>query len=194
MLRELVENWWLLQVRGLLAVIFGAFLLFLAGTMQGLFNTTIAMLGVLLMFIVYLLLSGMLSLVAAFRSFGARERFWAAIVHGTIMLMLGSWLFFSDRVTVVWLVWFTVANAFGSGLLEVVLARAMRRHIDSVLLTLAGAVSLIMSIVLVFARNAPLSGLVSALAVYALFYGTVLIIFSLRLHGMGKQIHLFHPH
>src|SRR5215469_4304895 len=90
MLRELVQSWWLLHVRGLLAIIFGAFLLFLAGTMQGLFNTTVAMLGVLLMFIVYLLLSGMLSLVAAFKSFGARERFWAAIVHGTIMLMLGS--------------------------------------------------------------------------------------------------------
>jgi len=193
MLRELVQSWWLLHVRGLLAIIFGAFLLFLAGTMQGLFNTTVAMLGVLLMFIVYLLLSGMLSLVAAFKSFGARERFWAAIVHGTIMLVLGSWLFFSDRVTVVWLVWFTVANAFGSGLLEVVMARAMRWHIDSVMLTLAGAVSLIMSILLIFARNAPLSELVSALAVYALFFGTVLIIFSLRLHGMGKQTHFFPP-
>lgn len=93
-----------------------------------------------------------------------------------------------------WLVWFTVANAFGSGLLEVVLARAMRRHIDSILLTLAGAGSLVVSLLLIFARNAQLSGLVSAVAVYAIFYGAVLIVFSLRLHGVGKHLYLAHHH
>lgn len=190
MLRNLEQSWWLLHLRGILAVGFGAFLLFLAGSMQGMFNTTIAMLGVLLMFICYLLVSGMLSLVAAFTWFGARERFWAAVVHGTIMLALGLWLFFSNQATVMWLVWLTVGNAFGSGLLEITLARALRRHIDSIMLTLAGAVSLVVSILLIFTRNAQPSGLVSALGVYALFYGAVLIVFSLRLHGHGKSLHL----
>lgn len=192
MLRNLVQSWWLLHLRGILAVGFGAFLLFLAGTMQGMFNTTIAMLGVLLIFICYLLVSGVLSLVAAFRWFSARERFWAAVVHGTVMLALGLWLFFSNQVTVMWLVWFTVANAFGSGLLEIMLARALRRHIDSIMLTLAGAVSLAISVLLIVARNAQLSGLVSTLGVYAIFYGAVLIVFSLRLHDHRRSLHLAH--
>lgn len=94
MLRDLVQSWWLLHLRGILTLAFGAFLLFLAGTMQGLFSTTIAMVGGLLMFVFYLMVSGALSLIAAFRSFGTRERFWATAVHGSIMLALGSWLFF----------------------------------------------------------------------------------------------------
>jgi len=192
MLRDLEQGWWLLHLRGILALAFGAFLLFFAGTMQGLFNTTIAMLGVLLMFICYLLVSGALSFVAAFRWFGAREWFWVATVHGTIMLALGSWLLFSDRVTVIWLVWFTVANAFGSGLLEIALARAMRRHIDSIMLTFAGAASLAISLVLVFARKAQISSVVTALGIYAIFYGVVLIAFSWRLHGHGRSLHLAH--
>jgi hypothetical protein len=58
MLRDLVESWWLLHIRGIFAVMFGAFLLFLAGTMEGLFTTTIAMVGVMLMFVFYLWLRG----------------------------------------------------------------------------------------------------------------------------------------
>ena len=68
MLRDLVHSWWLLHIRGILTVTFGGFLLFLAGTMDGFFTTTVALVGVLLMFIFYLIASGALSIAAAFKS------------------------------------------------------------------------------------------------------------------------------
>ena len=194
MLRALVQTWWLLHVRGVFAVMFGAFLLFLAGTMQGLFTTTIAMVGVMLMFVFYLIASGALSIAAAFRMLGGRERFWAAAIHGGIMLALGSWLLFSNQVTVVWLVWFTVLNALGSGLLEIAVARAFRKHLDSILLAVAGTISVSGAILLITLRNAHMSMLVSVLGIYAMFYGIVLIMFSLRLHGISRQLHLVHHH
>ena len=126
MLRDLMQAWWLLHIRGILTVVFGAFLLFLAGTMQELFTTAIALVGVMLVFVFYLIASGAVSIVAAFKIFGARERFWAVVLHGSILLALGFWLFFSNQMTAMWLVWFTVANALGSGLLEIILARATR--------------------------------------------------------------------
>jgi uncharacterized membrane protein HdeD (DUF308 family) len=192
MLRELIQNWWLLHLRGILAVIFGGFLLFLAGTMRGLFGTTIALVGVMLMFVLYLICSGVLSMLAAFKSLEKRERFWAAIVHGVLMLVLGLWLFFSNELTLTWLIYLTVANAFASGILEVILARAVRRHVDATALTVAGVISLGASIGLILARNAPLSELVSALGVYAIFYGAVLATFSFRLHAQGRRSHLLH--
>ncbi|PYY12264.1 MAG: hypothetical protein DMG61_16895 [Acidobacteria bacterium] len=100
MLRDLIQSWWLLHLRGILAVIFGGFLLFLAGTMRGLFGTTIALVGVMLMFVLYLICSGVLSILAAFKSFETRERFWAVLVHGALMFLLGLWLFFSNEVHV----------------------------------------------------------------------------------------------
>ena len=192
MLRDLVRSWWLINIRGIFAVTFGAFLLFLAATMQGLFTGTIAMVGVLLMFVFYLIASGALSVAAAVTSFAGHQRFWAAAVHGTIMLALGCWLFFSNQVTVMWLVWFTVANALGSGLLEIALAFMMRRHLDSMLLTMAGAISVGAATLLIFERNAHISALVSVLGLYAMFYGTVLVIFSLRLYGILRHLHLAH--
>lgn len=194
MLRDLVQNWWLLHIRGILTVVFGAFLLFLAGTMQNFFTAAIALVGVMLMFVFYLILSGAISIAAAFKTFGARERFWAAVLHGSILLALGLWLFFSNRMTEMWLVWFTVANAFGLGLLEIILARATRRHLDSTLLTVAGTVSVATAMLLIFERNAQMSILVSVLGFYAVFYGAVLVIFSLRLHHMSRHLHLVHHH
>ena len=192
MLRDLVQSWWLLHVRGIFTVLFGTFLLFLAGTMDGFFTATIGAVGVVLTFILYLIVSGVLSIAAGFKSLVGHQRFWATAVHGIIMLALGLWLLIASQMTVMWLVWFTVANAVGSGLLEIVMGHAMRRHLDSMWLTLAGAVSLSVAMLLIFARNAHMSTIVSVLASYAIFYGGVLIIFSLRLHGAARHIHLAH--
>lgn len=187
MLRDLVRSWWLLNVRGVFAVLFGAFVLFLAGTMDGFFTTAIAMVGVMFIFVFYLMASGALSIAATFRSFGMQERFWASLIHGTILIALGSWLFFSKQMALTWLVSLTVANALGSGLLEMILAHTMRRHFDSILLTVAGGVSLGTAMLLVLERNSHMSLLVSVLGVYAMFYGIVLFTFSLRLHGALRQ-------
>jgi len=194
MLRDLIQHWWLLHVRGLFAVTFGVFLLFLVGTMQGLFTTPIAVVGVMFMFVFYIIASGALSIAAAFRSFGGRHRFWAAVVHGTVMLALGSWVLFSNQITVMWLIWLTVANALGSGLLEIALARALRTHLDSILLIIGGTISISSAMLLITLRNGHLSTLISVLGGYAVFYGTVLIIFSLRLLSISRHSHLAHHH
>jgi uncharacterized membrane protein HdeD (DUF308 family) len=191
MLRDLVKAWWLVHIRGVFTVLFGAFLIFLTGSMQGQLSTAIALVGVLLIFVFYLVGSGLLSLATVFTSVAGHHRWWAALVHGTILITLGLWLFFSNQFSLMWLVWFTVANAFGAGLLELMLARAVRRHVDAWILGISGAASVVISLVLVFARNALESGIVLTLGVYAIFYGTVLVLFSLRLHSM-KHLGLAH--
>jgi len=98
MLRDAVASWWLLQVRGLLAFAFGACLFFLAGIMQGRFTTTIALVGVFLAFVGYLIASGALFIFGALVSIGTRARFWAGV--GAIMLALGLWLFLSDQTDI----------------------------------------------------------------------------------------------
>jgi len=191
MLREAVAGWWLLQVRGLLAFAFGALLFFLAGIMQGKFTTTLALLGVFLAFSCYLIASGALFIFGAIVSAGTRAYFWAAA--GTSMLALGLWLFLSEKLTLTWLVWFTVAAALSSGVAEIAFSRAFKRHTEAMLLLLAGSVSLTVSVLLVIGRRADFSSLVSVLGIYALFYGTVLVLFSLRLRAVRKHMHRPHP-
>jgi uncharacterized membrane protein HdeD (DUF308 family) len=192
MLRDAVASWWLLQVRGLLAFAFGACLFFLAGIMQGRFTTTIALVGVFLAFVGYLIASGALFIFGALvSSIGNRARFWAGV--GAIMLALGLWLFLSDQLTLASLVWFTIANALGSGMLEIAFSRALKRHREAILLVAAGLASLAVAAVLVIGRDAKASSLVSGLGIYALFYGTVLVLFSSRLRSFRKHMHRPHP-
>ena len=152
MLRQLVQTWWVLHVRGILAVAFGAFLLFLSDMFAGPLGTAIGLVGVMLIFILYLLLSGFLGIFSALKSFQRRERFWA-IGYGTGLFVLATWLFFSNQFTFMWILWLTVFNAFASGIVELVLARALRRHLDALPLGIGGGVSLLASLVMVLARN-----------------------------------------
>lgn len=129
-------------------------------------------------------------MLAAVKSLERREGFWAAFGYGAGLFAVAIWLFISNQLTFMWIVWLTVVNASVSGVLELVLARAMRNHVDALPLTIAGGLSLSASAAMVVARNAQVSRLVLALGVYAVFYGALLVVFSLRLHGVGRRLHL----
>ena len=190
MLRHLVQTWWFLNVRGILALIFGAVLFFLAGTMQGPFGTTVGLTAVMLMFVLYLICSAMFSFLAAIKLFDSHARFWAAVAYGAFMLVVAIWIFFSNEFTFALMVWLTAANAFASGIIEIVLGHALRKDVDGLPLQIAGALSVSVATGLILARNASVSQLVLALGLYAIFYGSVLIVFSLRLHGLGTRLHI----
>ncbi len=191
MMHDLVKAWWLVHIRGVLTVLFGAVLIFLAGSMTEELTTAIALVGVLLIFVFYLLASGLLSVATSIVGIGGHHRWATVFLHGTVLLTLGVSLFFSKQFSFMWLVWFTVTNAFGSGLLELMMAHSLRKHFDMWFLTAAGATSLVISLFLILSRNRTPSDIVFILGVYAMFYGATLILFSVRLHGM-RHLHLLH--
>lgn len=54
----------------------------------------------------------------------------------------------------------------------------------------AGGLSVFASAMLIVERNAQVSSIVSAIGVYAMFYGALLMVFSLRLHAIRRHSHL----
>ena len=186
MIRDLVANWWLLRARGILALAFGAFLVFLAGTMEGVFSTAIALVAVLMIFVSYLLVSALLSMIAAAKAYDKPHRFYHLAVHGSLLLLLAIGLFFSKGMTVLWLVWFMVVTAMASGVLEIALGHSLRRQLDSKLLQAAGAISVISAVLLLLGRNLGPSVLVEGLGVYVIYYGGVLVLLSIRLREIAR--------
>lgn len=191
MLRDLARGWWLVHIRGVFTVLFGAVLIFLTGSMRGELTTAVVLVGVLLVFILYLFASGLLSLATAVISLGSPHRWITFFVHGAILVTLAVWLFLSNQFTLKWLVWFTVANALASGILELLLTHAIHRHADVWALRLAAAASILMATFLILARNEAASTVVFILGVYAISYGASLIVFSFRLHGW-RSPHVLH--
>lgn len=185
MLRELIKNWWLLHIRGIVTVIFGLFLMYLAGTMQGIFTTSIGMVAVLIAFMFYVIISALLTMTAALRAYRQPHKFAALATHALLLLIFSASIWFFEPITINWLVWFVIATAAISGVLEIALAHSFRSHLDSSLLEVAGLLSVISALVLLLARALPPSLLVEGLGIYVVYYGGVLVLLSLRLRTLA---------
>jgi len=182
---NLINSWWLLHIRGIVTVAFGLFLLCLAGTMEGIFTTSIAMVAVLIAFMFYVIVSAILTMAAAIRAYDQPHKFVALATHALLLFVFSAAILFFEPITINWLLWFVVATAVISGVLEMALARSLRGNLDSSLLEIAGLLSIISAAVLQLGRSWPPSLLIEGLAIYIVYYGGVLILLSLRLRTLG---------
>jgi uncharacterized membrane protein HdeD (DUF308 family) len=193
MLRQLIRTWWSINLQGVLAIAFGLAAVFLAGTVRELITGTLAIVTVLLLFALYLIASGVLSIVAFIRE-SRQAPWWALFAHAFLLLAFGSWIFVCTHVTIVWLLYFAVAHSLLIGVSEVVLTFDLKRHItDEIVVIAAAAFSLLAGTLLFLARNASVDVTVGAIGFYAIFFGSMLVIFSLRLHALRTRQHQI-PH
>ena len=86
MLTMLARNWWVLALRGVVAIIFGV----LAFVWPGL-----VLLSLVLLFGAFALVDGVLAVIAGIASYGRSERWWAMLLEGVAGIIIGV-------VTVVW--------------------------------------------------------------------------------------------
>lgn len=177
MVAELARNWWLLLIRGVLAVIFGI----LAFVWPGI---TLAVL--VLFFGAYALVDGIFALVSGFMMIGQRERWWVMILEGIAGILVGLLTFFYPGMTAILLLYFIAAWALITGVLEIVAAIRLRREIENEwLLGLAGAASVLFGILLFLQPGAGALAVIWLIAGYAILFGLLLIFLAFRVRGMG---------
>lgn len=161
------RRWWILLIRGMVAIVFGL----LAFTWPGL---TILILTTL--FAAYALVDGVFALIA-----GIHARWWMLAFIGVLGVLAGLVAFFYPGLTALTLLLIIAAWAIVRGIIEIAAAIQLRRVIaNEWALILGGICSIIFGIIL-FARPT-----VGALAViwiigaYAWIIGIFLIILSFR--------------
>ena len=196
MLRRIISNWWIVNMRGMFAIAFGILTLLLAGRIVGEFGEVITAVSVLALFVLYLIVYAALSIVAAMRDFGHSATWWISLIHAVFLFAFAGWAFFSPRLTITFLLYFMIAHSLLMGILEVVFTRKFRKHpADRFLLGFAASVSLITGTVLYLARNAQLENVIRAIGVYTISFGVAMVLFSVRLHALHRApVHVAHPH
>jgi uncharacterized membrane protein HdeD (DUF308 family) len=170
----LAQNWWAIALRGVLAIVFGLIALFVPAA---------TMLSLVLLFAAYMLVDGVLAIVAAVRAARQRERWGLLVLEGVVDIIAGVVAFLWPGITVIAFVLIVAAWAIVSG--GLMLGAAIRLKIDHGRWWLAfgGIVSLIYGALLIVA---PLIGALVMtwwLGAYALVFGIALLVLAFKLRA-----------
>jgi uncharacterized membrane protein HdeD (DUF308 family) len=168
----LARNWWLIALRGVLGVIFGAIALVMP---------VATILALVLLFSAYMVVDGAIAIYAAIRAARKQEGWGFLLFQGIASLAAAAIAFMWPGLTVVAFVLLIAAWSIVSGCL--MLAAAMRTEQARWWLVLGGAAALLYGFLMIVA---PLSGAVVLtwwLGAFALVFGAALIILSLKLRS-----------
>jgi uncharacterized membrane protein HdeD (DUF308 family) len=173
MLHALADNWWLILLKGICAIIFGLLALAWPG---------VTVITLVLLYGAFALVEGVLALVAAVRGDAPAPRWWLAVV-GLIGIIAGALTFLWPGITALVLLFLIAAWAIATGIMEIVGAIKLRKEIDDEwLLIAAGVLSVLFGVVLIVQPQVGAVALVAVIAAYAILYGILLSWFAFRLH------------
>ncbi len=183
---RLSEYWWLVLLRGLLALVFAAIVWVATGVLHVDYGPAIALVFIQACFGSYLLIAGLFSITLGMLVL--RHRHWpVTLLHSTLLLVLAGWLMFSEADNIVPLAALVAAHAVIGGMGEISLARHMRRHqlqgaalVATAMFSFGAAAALVLAM-----RN--VERLIVVTSVYATVFGVVLIATSFQLRSLRRQ-------
>jgi uncharacterized membrane protein HdeD (DUF308 family) len=178
---ELTRTWWILAVRGLVAVVFG---------LLALIWPEITVLTLVLVFGAYALVDGLFALVAAVRGrqLAGGGRGWL-VLEGLLGVGAGIVALVWPDITALALLWVIAFWAVLTGVLEIVAAVRLRRLLDNEwLLVVAGFLSIVFGLILMIWPREGAVGLVWLIGIYAIAFGIVLLGLAFRLRGLGRRL------
>lgn len=170
---NLTKNWWLVVLRGILAILFGLAAFFLPG---------IAWLSLIWLFGVYAILDGVFAMMSGLISSKYSPRWWVFLLEGLISVAAGVIALIRPDLAGTVLVLLIAAWAVVTGVLEILAAIRLRRELTNEwMLAFGGFVSLVLGVLLFFQPAA--GGLIITLMIgaYALIFGAMLVGLGFRL-------------
>ncbi len=175
MREQIAANWWVLAVRGAIAVILGI----IAFARPG------AALAVLVTFFgAYALVDGVFALIAAARWHHVDERWWLLMLEGVFGIGVGIFVYAHPAATALGLITIIGVWAIVTGIVEIAAAIRLHRIISGEwLLGISGAVSILFGIALLAAPGAGLLVWIYLMGGYALLFGISLLVAAFRLRG-----------
>jgi uncharacterized membrane protein HdeD (DUF308 family) len=177
MLETLARNWWVVALRGVVALLFG---------LLALIWPSITLLVLVTLFGAYALVDGVFALGTAIFGRGAiGSRGWL-IVGGIAGIAIGILTFVWPGSTALVLLWLIAAWAVITGVLEIVAAVQLRREIRGEwMFILSGALSVLFGILLMVWPATGALAVIVLIGLYAIVFGVVLIGLGLRLRRFG---------
>ena len=171
LLSALARNWWLLVLRGVVAILFGV----LAFVWPG-----VTLVSLALLYGVFAFADGLLALIAAIRGGSPQPRWWLAVA-GLVGVGAGLLTFIWPGMTALILLYLIAGWAIATGVVQIVGAIRLRKEIDNEWwLIAAGALSVLFGLVMFARPGAGALAVLFTIGAFAIVYGVFLVAFALR--------------
>jgi uncharacterized membrane protein HdeD (DUF308 family) len=163
----------MLLLRGVLAFVFGLICFAYPGV-------TLRIL--VIVFGSYTLLDGLLAVAAAITRAHSQPRWWSTLIEGVAGSMIGVIILSWPGITGLGLLYLMALWAILTGILKMMAARRLRRHIiGEWLLLLSGAASVVCGVLLFFMPGSGALAVLFWIGTYAVSIGLFLVVVALRL-------------
>lgn len=175
----LSRNWWLILLRGLIAVIFG----FLTW-----FQPEISLNALVFLFGVYVIADGAIGAWIAIIGRKEHEDWWVLLLWGLLGIGVGVLAFLAPSITALILLFYIAIWAIATGILEIVAAIRLRKEIKGEwLLILGGLLSVVFGVFLIVQPSAGILALLWLIAAYAVFFGILLVALALKVRVFNRR-------
>jgi len=175
MVHTLKLNWWLLALRGLVAVLFGVLAFMWPGA---------TLITLVWLFGAFALVNGILSLVLAAKTPKGYPKVGSLILGGLLGILAGLLAFVMPGITALGLLILIAAWAIVTGIMELVAAVRLRKIINNEwLLVLAGIASVVFGVILLFQPAAGALALIWLIGAWAFVFGILLMILAFRMRN-----------
>ncbi|GJD45434.1 hypothetical protein AFCDBAGC_3307 [Methylobacterium cerastii] len=172
MSRTLARNWWLVALRGVVAILFGV-LAFVA--------PAAFVLSLVWFFTAYMVADGIFAIIASVRAAQAHERWGFLLIEGLLDILVGVAAFFVPGAAVWAFVLLVAIWAIVTGALMIAAAFRLHLHFGRWWLGLGGLVSILFGGVLLVEPGMSALVLTWWLGAYAVAFGVLLVILGVRL-------------
>jgi uncharacterized membrane protein HdeD (DUF308 family) len=182
MLTLLSRNWWLVALRGVIAILFGVLTLLFPG---------IALSSLVLLFGAYAIIDGLATVWSSIQH-RTEQGWWIHLLEGIVSVIAGIIAFIYPGITALILLYVIAIWAIITGIFEIWAAIQLRKEITGEFwLGLSGLLSVIFGIVLIANPGPGILAVLWIVSIYAIAFGVFLIMlaFRLRSHGSGTTTH-----
>ncbi|HEX3672502.1 MAG TPA: HdeD family acid-resistance protein [Candidatus Cybelea sp.] len=178
MVATLTKNWWMWLIRGIAAIVFGV----AAWAWPAATWVTIGIL-----FGAYAFVDGIFAIYATVRAAETHQRWWPLLLEGIVGLFIAAITWYDVRITLFAIYYVIVAWAFLTGILELVAAVHLRKHISNeIWLIIGGLASIAFGALLLWFPLTGMLALIWLVAAYAIVFGFIMIGFALRLRSHAQ--------
>jgi uncharacterized membrane protein HdeD (DUF308 family) len=174
-LRTLAEHWWMVLLRGVLAILFGIMSYIWPG---------ITLAALVLLWGAYALVDGVFEVIA-----GIRGKWWGLVFLGLLGIAAGVVTFLWPGITAIVLLWVIAFWAILVGILQISAAIRLRKEVEGEWLwILSGIVTVVLGVLLIARPGAGALSVLWLIGAFAIVWGILLCILAFKLKGLKGRV------